>query len=122
MIYFHSKVNIIDNSGGNFGKCIRILNSKNEGLIGDLILLVIKKLKFKQARIKKKKIYLGLILRTKKPVIRFDNTYLKFFENSIILLNKDKEMLFSKFKGPIFKEMRKFQKYGKILSKAYSII
>jgi len=65
MIYFHSKVNIIDNSGGNFGKCIRILNSKNEGLIGDLILLVIKKLKFKQARIKKKKIYLGLILRTK---------------------------------------------------------
>jgi large subunit ribosomal protein L14 len=122
MIYFHTKLKIIDNSGGQIGKCIKIItSSKKKANVGDLILVVIKKSK-KKARIKKKKIYLGLIVRTKQMIFRFDGTKLKFYENNLILLNRDKELLFTTIKGPLTKELRRFQIYGKIISRSYMLV
>jgi len=92
MIYFHTNLKLSDNSGGKIGKCIKIITSaKKEANVGELILVVIKKFS-PTARVKKKKIYIGLIIRTKKIINRFDSTKLKFNKNSIILLNKNKEL------------------------------
>ena len=122
MIYFHTSLILADNSGGRLAKCIKIItSSKKKANIGDLILVVIKKFK-KKSRAKKKKIYLGLILRTKNISYRFDGTQLKFHDNSLVLLNKDKELLFTNVKGPVTRELRKSQIYGKIISRAYFLI
>ena len=122
MIYFHTNLILADNSGGKTAKCIKIItSSKKKANIGDLILVVIKKFK-KKARVKKKKIYLGLILRTKNILYRFDGTSLKFNDNSLVLLNKDKELLFTNVKGPVIRELRKIQIYGKIISRAHYLI
>jgi large subunit ribosomal protein L14 len=122
VIYFHTNLKISDNSGGIIGKCIKIITSaKKKANVGELILVVIKKF-LPTARVKKKKIYIGLIIRTKQSINRFDSTKIKFNENNIILLNKDKELLFSKIRGPIPRELRKSQKYGKIISRSYKLV
>lgn len=122
MIYFHTQLKIIDNSGAQIGKCIKIItSSKKKANIGDIILIVIKKSK-KKARIKKKKIYFGVIVRIKQITNRFDGLKIKFHENSLILLNKDKELLFTTINGPLTKELRRIQIYGKIISRSYMLI
>jgi len=122
MIYYHTYVNIVCNSGGKIGQCIKVLHSNKCATISQLILIVIKSLKFKQARVKKKKIYLALVLRNNLFIKRFDSTMLRCFDNSVILLNKDEHMLFTSFSGPAFRELRHSQKYLKILLKASYLV
>jgi large subunit ribosomal protein L14 len=123
MIFFQTKLRVSDNSGAFLVKCIKIFhNSKKKSIIGDKILVTIKKFK-KYAKIKKKKIHFGLIIRTKEQINRLNGISLSFNQNNIIIINKDNEPLYNRFVGPITKEFRKRKKKNiKILSLVKDII
>lgn len=105
MICVGSIVNIIDNSGGRVGCCIKVLGNKDVGKVGDKIIVSIKKVK-KDSKVKKKMIYYGLVLRTALPYFRLDGSRFKFDRNSIILINKKFIPVGSRIKGPLLQEFR----------------
>ena len=122
MINTESIVKIIDNTGGYFGRCIKVLNksTKKSGVVGDLIILSIKSFK-PWKKVKKKEIYLGLLVRTKKEIKRAGSGYLKFNSNSVILINLKNLPIGSRIYGPIVHEVR-LKKYSKIISLASALI
>jgi len=86
MILISTILNVSDNSGGRLAKCIHIYKKKKCGTIGDMILVSIKTYNTKK-KIKKGEMYLSLIIRVKNFFF-YNNSYIKFEDNAIILLNK----------------------------------
>jgi large subunit ribosomal protein L14 len=86
MILVSTILNVSDNSGGRLAKCIHIYKKKKSGSIGDMILVSIKTYNPKK-KIKKGEMYLSLIIRVKKFFF-YNNSYIKFNDNAIVLLNK----------------------------------
>ena len=116
MLQIQTKVKISDNTGGKVGSCLKIYKSK-KGSIGDFLLISIKKIKpLKKHRLKlvKGDIYKALIIRTQYKTLNFSNNYIRFNQNSIILLNNNKP-LGTRIFGPIPIKLRK-QKLFKIIS------
>jgi large subunit ribosomal protein L14 len=125
MIQTQTKVKVIDNSGARIASCIKILGgSKNKvGSIGDTIVVSIKQVRARGnsiLKIKKGKVSKGIIAHTKKETHRKDGQFIRFDQNSIILLSKDKPLA-NRILGPVTKELKK-NKVSKILSLASSII
>lgn len=120
MIIVGMVVNIADNSGGKVGKCIKVLNKKRFGVIGDTIIISVIKLR-SQGKVKRKEIYKGLIVRTRKPFFRNNGSYLNFDDNSVILLNKKEKPVGSRMKGPILKELRR-KKMVRLISVSSAIL
>lgn len=115
MIQLLTKVNIIDNSGGSIGKCIKILNphGRNYAKVGDIILVTIKEtLKLSsnnpnsQNKVTKGSLYKALIVRTK---IGNNKNTGNFEDNAVILLKSNTNSkikneispLGTRIKGPI---------------------
>ena len=131
MINIKTKLHIVDNSGGILGKCIKILNAaKNKtGFIGSLILITIVKKK-KKKKFKKRNIYYGLVIMISQYIKRKDGTFIKCYENRVLLLSKNFKFLGSRIYGVNLKELKfqilkdqyKKQKYFKLLSYSNSII
>jgi large subunit ribosomal protein L14 len=86
MIFVSTILNVSDNSGGRLAKCIHIYKKKKFGTIGDMILVSIKTYNTKK-KIKKGEMYLSLIIRVKNFFF-YNNSYVKFEDNAIVLLNK----------------------------------
>lgn len=124
MLFVETIVDIVDNSGGKQGKCIRILTPislicRRSGTIGNYILITLRKVIFFK-KVKKGSIYKGLIIRTRKTVERSIG-FLRFDKNAVILLNKKNEPLGSRVKGVLGKEIREF-KNTKVLSLALGLL
>lgn len=67
MIFIGGSLQVCDNSGVKSVKCLKIYGRQPQryGKVGDLVLVVIKRIK-KFSNIKKKDIYKGIIVRVKK--------------------------------------------------------
>jgi large subunit ribosomal protein L14 len=125
MIQIQTKLKIIDNSGARFAGCIKVLggSKKKIGRVGDIIIMSIKQVRARgksQPKIKKGVVTQGIIAHTKKEIRRKDGQYIKFDQNSVIILSKNKPLA-SRILAPITKELRK-NKISKILSLAPNII
>ena len=122
MIFIQTYLKVLDNTGALLVQCIKTLKKtlKKGATIANIILVVVKKLKIlrnkhsKKISLKKKFICLGLIVRINRNIYRFNGSFLKFFENSVILLNKQYVPLGSRIFGPIAIEIRN-KKYLKIV-------
>lgn len=86
MILVSTLLNVSDNSGGRLAKCIHIYKKKKNAKIGDMILISIKTYNPKK-KIKKGEMYLSLIIRIKNYFF-YNNSYIRFSDNAIVLLNK----------------------------------
>lgn len=115
MIYAETFLKINDNSGGLSAKCIHNFNSKKKGSkIMDKTIVTLKKVKIKK-KIKRKNIFLSLIVRTKINLIRNSGRFIKFFENSVILVNDSLTPIANRIIGPMILEFRN-KKFSKIVS------
>jgi ribosomal protein L14 len=65
MIQKESCVLVADNSGAKLAKCISIINKAKNASICSLVLITIKKFNKGKKKVKKKLIYLGIIVTTK---------------------------------------------------------
>jgi len=122
MIYIGSVLNVCDNSGVKKVKCIKVLrrSPKKWGRVGDIFIVVIKNLKVFN-KIKKKEIYKGILVRSKKKVLRKDGSCICFSENSIILLNNKLVPIGSRIFGPVSRELRS-KKNSKLIALSSDIL
>ena len=109
MLRAGSFLKVSDNSGAKKVKFSKILKKspKSAGFLGDFMIVSVKDLRSKgNIRVKKKDICLGLIFRTKYRKTRLDGRFFNFFNNTVILLNKNFISYGTRFFGPVAKELK----------------
>jgi len=123
MVQPESKVIITDNSGAKVGKVFKILGSskKRYAEIGDKLILSVQKAEPRK-QVKKKDILRAVVVRQAKPFRRKDGSYIKFDENSVVIINKENgEPIANRIFGPVPRELSEMG-YQKIVSMASEVI
>lgn len=124
MIQVGTNLKIIDNSGAKIVKCIGSLKGYKQryAFFGSIITVSVQKLRTKRrtlVKVKKGQILQALIIRTKKSS-RLPATF-SFFENSVILLNKQKKAIGTRIFGSLPKTLR-YTKFLKLTFLARGLI
>ena len=123
MIQTETKVKITDNSGGKIGKVFKVLggSKKRYARIGDTVILSVKVAEPRKA-VKKKDVVTAVVVRQVQPFRRKDGSYIKFDENSVVILEKGKkDPKAGRIFGPIPRELNELG-YQKIISLAPEVI
>jgi large subunit ribosomal protein L14 len=117
-----SVLDVADNSGAKRVKCIKVLGgSKREyASIGDVIVVSIKDAA-PNGKVKKGQIARAVIVRTRKEVRRRDGSYIRFDDNSAVLINKENEPVGTRIFGPVARELRA-RRFMKIVSLAPEVL
>jgi large subunit ribosomal protein L14 len=122
MIQMRSILNVADNSGAKKISCIQVVGASNKrfAAIGDVIVANVKESQ-PNAKVKKGDIVRAVVVRTKKETRRTNGTYIKFDENSAVLINKENEPIGTRIFGPVARELRA-KKFMKIISLAPEVM
>ena len=123
MIQPRSIVKITDNTGAKIGRIFKILGGSRRryARIGDLVVLSVQTAEPKKA-IKKKDVVRAIVVRQRQPFRRPDGSYLRFDDNAVVLIEKEKpEPLGGRVFGPIPRELVE-RGYPKIASLAPEIV
>ena len=122
MIQQESRLRVADNSGAKEVLCIRVLGGTRSryASLGDTIIVSVKEA-IPSGGIKKGVVSKAVIVRTKKQVRRPDGSYIRFDDNSCVLLNKDDEPRATRIFGPVARELREKQ-FMKIVSLAPEVL
>jgi large subunit ribosomal protein L14 len=121
MVSVGTELRCCDNSGAKVIKCIYIYRGvQTDAKLGDLMLIVVKTFRPKK-KVKKRDLRKAVLIRKKGVTFRPNGITVRFKRNLALLVDKNKNLLGNRFKGPIPLELR-FNKYMKIVSMARSII
>ncbi len=122
MIQMQSRLNVADNSGAKEVMCIKVLGGSKRRFasIGDIIVVSIKEA-LPNAKVKKGDVAKAVIVRTIHKLRRADGSYIRFDENSAVLINAAKEPIGTRIFGPVARELRAKQ-FVKIVSLAPEVI
>ncbi len=122
MIQERSILFVSDNTGIKSVMCIKVLGGTRfkYANIGNVIKVVVKEI-FSKSKIKKGDVLKALIIRTKYGIQRKDGSFIKFDNNSCIILNDKNQPLGTRIFGPISREL-KCDKFMKIVSLAPEVI
>jgi large subunit ribosomal protein L14 len=123
MVQPQSLVTITDNSGAKIGRVFKVLggSKKRYAEIGELVVLSVQKAEPRK-QVKKKDVLYGVVVRQKKPLRRKDGSYIRFDENSVVIINKQtKEPIANRIFGPVPRELSEMG-YQKISSMAPEVI
>ncbi|HQK48341.1 MAG TPA: 50S ribosomal protein L14 [Syntrophales bacterium] len=122
MIQMRTILNAADNSGAKKVSCIGVLGGsrKRTATVGDVIVVSVKEA-IPNAKVKKGDVMKAVVVRTKKEVRRPDGTYLKFDDNSAVLINNQMEPVGTRIFGPVARELRAKQ-FMKIISLAPEVL
>jgi len=122
MIQAETKLNAADNSGAKRLYCIKVLGGtrKRYASVGDIIVVSVKEA-IPNAKVKKGDVLKAVVVRTRKEVRRPDGSYIKFDDNSAVLINAAKEPIGTRIFGPVARELRARQ-FMKIISLAPEVL
>lgn len=123
MIQDGTLVKITDNAGGTVGKVFKILGAskKRYARIGDKVIISVKSAQPRKL-IKKKDVQQAVVVRTRAPYRRSDGSYIRFDDNAVVILEKDKlEPKAGRIFGPIPRELAE-RGYQKIVSLAPEVL
>jgi large subunit ribosomal protein L14 len=123
MIQPQTIVEIADNSGAKIGRIFKVLGSskKRYAYIGDIVVLSVQKAEPRKA-VKKKDVLYGVVVRSRAPFRRKDGSYIRFDENAVVILDKDKaEPMAGRVFGPIPREIAE-KGFQKIISLAPEVV
>lgn len=107
MIQPRTIVNIADNSGAKIGRIFKVLGAtrKRYAEIGEIVVLSVQKAEPRKS-IKKKDVLHAVVVRQTKPTRRKDGSYIRFDENAVVIIEKDKkEPIAGRIFGPIPREV-----------------
>lgn len=107
MLHDRSIVKIADNSGGILGRVFKVLGGtrKRYAELGDEIVISIQTAQPRR-QVKKKDVHRAVVVRQKKAYRRKDGSYIRFDENAVVLVEKDKkEPKANRVFGPIPREI-----------------
>jgi large subunit ribosomal protein L14 len=110
MIQKETFLRVVDNSGVKFVKCLQVAKSSNssDGKIGDILVVSVKSMQKKRniSKIKRGDIFYAILIRTKNKIIKMDSQWLHFFENAVILTNKNLKPVANRIIGPVLRLLR----------------
>ncbi|MEJ2023572.1 MAG: 50S ribosomal protein L14 [Deltaproteobacteria bacterium] len=122
MIQAQTKLKVADNSGAKLLSCIKVLggSKRRYASIGDIVVVSIKEA-MPNSKVKKGDVARAVIVRTAKEIKRPDGTYIKFDDNSAVLINQQKEPVGTRIFGPVARELRA-KNFMKIISLAPEVL
>jgi large subunit ribosomal protein L14 len=122
MIQAETRLSVADNSGAKEVSCIKVLGGSGRRYagIGDIIVVSIKEA-MPNSRVKKGDVLKAVVVRTKKEISRPDGSFIRFDENSAVLINAQREPIGTRIFGPVARELRA-QRFMKIISLAPEVL
>jgi large subunit ribosomal protein L14 len=122
MIQVQTMVKGADNTGAKKMMCIKVLGGSRRryASIGDIIVCAVKEASPNSA-VKKGDVVKAVVVRTKKEVRRADGSYIRFDDNSAVVINEAKDPRGTRIFGPVARELRE-KKFMKIVSLAPEVL
>jgi large subunit ribosomal protein L14 len=102
--------------------CIKVLGGtrRKYATLGDIIVVSVKDA-LPNSKIKKGDVARAVIVRTRKEVKRLDGSYIKFDDNSAVLINPQGDPVGTRIFGPVARELRA-KRFMKIISLAPEVL
>ena len=122
MIQQETVLRIADNSGARRALCIRVLGGSRRryASLGDVVVASVKDA-IPNSKIRKGDVVKAVIVRTKKEVGRPDGSFIKFDDNSAVLINPQGDPIGTRIFGPVARELRA-KNFMKIVSLAPEVL
>ena len=122
MVQAESILDVADNSGARKVLCIKVLGGSHRryASLGDIIVVSVKEA-IPNAKVKKGDVMKAVIVRTAKEVGRADGSYIRFDNNSAVLIDNQREPIGTRIFGPVARELRA-KRFMKIISLAPEVL
>jgi large subunit ribosomal protein L14 len=122
MIQMQTFLEVADNSGAKLVQCIKVLGGSRRRYagLGDVIVVSIKEA-LPGSKVKKGDTAKAVVVRTKREYRRQDGSYIKFDDNSAVLINAQQEPVGTRIFGPVARELRA-KRFMKIISLAPEVL
>jgi large subunit ribosomal protein L14 len=122
MIQAESRLKVADNSGAREVLCIKVLGGSKRRYagVGDVITASVKSAA-PNANVKKKEVVQAVIVRTTKATRRADGSQIRFDDNAVVIIDKNKQPRATRVFGPIARELREAG-YMRIISLAPEVL
>ena len=122
MIQQQTRLRVADNSGAKEVMCIKVLGGSHRryASVGDIIVVSIKEA-LPTAKVKKGDVAKAVVVRTIHKIRRADGSYIRFDDNSAVLINAAKEPIGTRIFGPVARELRA-KSFVKIVSLAPEVL
>ena len=122
MIQVETVLDVADNSGARRVLFIKVLGGSNRkyASLGDIIVVSVKEA-IPNAKVKKGEVMKAVVVRTAKEVGRADGSYIRFDNNSAVLIDNAREPVGTRIFGPVARELRA-KRFMKIISLAPEVL
>ncbi len=122
MIQMQTMLDVADNTGAKRAMCIKVLGSTGHRFasVGDVIVVSVKKA-LPGAEIKPGDIVRGVIVRSRHPVRRSDDSYVRFDRNALVIIDDDGNPRGTRIFGAVARELRE-KNYMRIVSLATEVV
>jgi large subunit ribosomal protein L14 len=122
MIQAETRLTVADNSGAKEVYCIKVLGGSRRryASVGDIIVVSVKEA-IPNAKVKKGDVLKAVVVRTTKEISRADGSYIRFDDNSAVLVNAAREPIGTRIFGPVARELRN-KGFMKIVSLAPEVL
>lgn len=107
MIQQETELDVADNTGAKRVKCFKVLkgSKRRYAKVGDVIVCSVKEADPKSS-VKKGEVVKAVIVRTKNYVRRQDGSFLRFFDNSCVIIDDKLNPKGTRIFGPVAREVR----------------
>jgi large subunit ribosomal protein L14 len=122
MIQVQTQMTVADNSGAKKVACIRVLGGtrRRYARVGDIIIVAVKEA-IPHSKVKKGDVMRAVVVRTVKETRRSDGSYIRFDDNSAVLINPAGDPIGTRIFGPVARELRA-KRFMKIISLAPEVL
>ena len=122
MIQMKSVLGVADNSGAKKLVCVKVIGGSKRRFasVGDVIVVAVREAA-PNSKITKGTVRKAVIVRTSREIRRADGSYIKFDDNSAVLIDANKEPIGTRIFGPVARELRA-KKFMKIISLAPEVL
>ena len=124
MIQMRTVLDVADNSGAKSVQCIKVLGGSRRryAAVGDVIVVAIQEASSGTGtKVKKGDTAKAVVVRTRREYARADGSYIKFDDNSAVLINAQFEPIGTRIFGPVARELRG-KRFMKIISLAPEVL
>jgi len=123
MIQMQTELHVADNSGARKVECIKVLggSKKRYAMIGDIIKVSVKDIN-NHGKVKRGSVYSSVVVRTVRNFRRLDGSFIRFDDNSVVLLNSNNHLIGTRVFGPVTRELRDNNLFLKIVSLASEVL
>lgn len=122
MIQVGTVLDVADNSGARRVRCIKVLGGtrRKYASVGDIVVVSVKEA-MPNSKVPKGSVVRAVVVRTAKEIGRVDGSYIRFDNNSAVLVDNQKEPVGTRIFGPVARELRA-KRFMKIVSLAPEVL